>query len=75
MDAGIIFLYRDLTHSSVLNGVWFIGYSILGYCMLFLPTTNISIQILHTLLHTFPFVLTRRICLTIKDILDWQSFL
>lgn len=35
MDAGIIFLYRDLAHSSVLNGVWFIGYSILGYCMLF----------------------------------------
>ena len=27
---------------------------------------NISIQILHTLLYTFPLVLTRRICLTIK---------
>ena len=27
---------------------------------------NISIQILHTLLYTFPLVLTMRICLTIK---------
>ena len=31
---------------------------------------NISLQVLHTFLHTFPNVLTRRICLTIKSLFD-----
>ena len=35
---------------------------------------NISLQVLHTFLHTFPNVLTRRICLTIKSLFDWWSF-
>ena len=32
---------------------------------------NISIYFLHTVLYTFPMVLTRRICLTIKSFLSW----
>ena len=35
---------------------------------------NISMHILHTVLYTFPKVLTRRICLTIKSFSGWQSF-
>ena len=35
---------------------------------------NISMHILHTVLYTFPTVLTRRICLTIKSFSGWQSF-
>ena len=35
---------------------------------------NISMHILHTVLYTFPRVLTRRICLTIKSFSDRQSF-
>ena len=35
---------------------------------------NISIHILHTVLYTFPKVLTRRICLTIKSFFSWWSF-
>ena len=35
---------------------------------------NISMQILHTVLHTFTKVLTRRICLTIKSVFSWWSF-
>ena len=31
---------------------------------------NISLQVLHTFLHTFPNVMTRRICLTIKSLID-----
>ena len=31
---------------------------------------NISLQVLHTFLHTFPNVLMRRICLTIKSLFD-----
>ena len=36
--------------------------------------TNISIHILHTVLYTFPKVLTRRICLIILTFLSWWSF-
>ena len=36
---------------------------------------HISMHILHTVLHTFPEVLMRRICLTIKSIFRWWSFL
>ena len=36
---------------------------------------NISMHILHTVLYTFPKVLTRRICLTIKSFFSWWSFL
>ena len=36
---------------------------------------NISIYTLHTLLNTFPLVLTRRICLTIKVSLVGDHFL
>ena len=36
---------------------------------------NISIHILYTLIYTNQLVLTRRICLTIKSFLGWQSFL
>ena len=32
---------------------------------------NISIHILHTVLYTFPKVLTRRICLKLKSFLSW----
>ena len=32
---------------------------------------NISIRILHTVNRTFPKVLTRRICLTIKTFFSW----
>ena len=35
---------------------------------------NISLHILHTVLYTFPKVLTRRICLTIKSFFSWRSF-
>ena len=35
---------------------------------------NISVHILHTVLCTFPKVLTRRICLTIKSFFSWWSF-
>ena len=35
---------------------------------------SISMQILHTVLYTFPVVLTRRICLTIKGFLSGRSF-
>ena len=35
---------------------------------------NISMHILHTVLYTFPKVLTRRICLTIKIFLSLWSF-
>ena len=35
---------------------------------------NISIDILHTVLHTFPKVLTRRIYLKIKSVFGWWSF-
>ena len=35
---------------------------------------NISIHILHTLLYTFPLILTRRICLTIKASLVGNHF-
>ena len=35
---------------------------------------SISMQILHTVLYTFPVVLTRRICLTIKGFLSGWSF-
>ena len=35
---------------------------------------NISAYILHTVLFTFPKVLTRRICLTIKSLFSWWSF-
>ena len=33
--------------------------------------SKISMQTLHTTLYTFPKVLTRRICLTIKSFLSW----
>ena len=36
---------------------------------------NISMHILHTVLYTFPNVLARRICLTIKRFFSWLSFL
>ena len=32
---------------------------------------NISVHILHTVLHTYPKVLMRRICLTIKSLFSW----
>ena len=35
---------------------------------------NNSIHILHTDLSTFPVVMTRRICLTIRSFLNWDSF-
>ena len=35
---------------------------------------DISMHILHTVLYTFPKVLTRRICLTIKSFISWWSF-
>ena len=35
---------------------------------------NISIHFLHTVLYTFPMVLTKRICLTIKSFFSWWSF-
>ena len=35
---------------------------------------SVSIHILHTVLQTFPWVLTRRICLTIKSFFWWWSF-
>ena len=35
---------------------------------------NINMHILHTVLYTFPKVLTRRICLTIKSFFSWWSF-
>ena len=35
---------------------------------------NISMHILHTVLDTFPEVLTRRICLKIKSFISWWSF-
>ena len=37
--------------------------------------SDISRCILHTVLHTFPEKLTRRICFTIKNFLSWLSFL
>ena len=36
--------------------------------------SNIRMHILHTVLYTFPKVLTRRICLTIKNYFIWWSF-
>ena len=36
--------------------------------------TDISILILHTVLHTFLKVLIRRICITIKSFFSWRSF-
>ena len=41
--------------------------------LLTLYHTNISMHILHTVLHTFPKRLTRRICLTIKSCFCWWS--
>ena len=35
---------------------------------------NISMNILHTVLYTFPKILTRRIYLTIKSFFSWRSF-
>ena len=35
---------------------------------------NISMHILHTIINTFPKVLTRRICLLIKSFFHWWSF-
>ena len=35
---------------------------------------KISVHILHTVLYTFPTMLTRRILLTIKSFYGWQSF-
>ena len=35
---------------------------------------NISMHILHSVLNTFPKVLTRRICLTIENFFRWWSF-
>ena len=37
--------------------------------------TLLYMHILYTVLYTFPKVLTRRICSTIKRFLSWQSFL
>ena len=36
--------------------------------------SNIRMHILHTVLYTFPDVLARRICLTIKRLFSWLSF-
>ena len=36
---------------------------------------NINMHILHTVLYTFPKVLTRRICFTVKSFLSWLTFL
>ena len=36
---------------------------------------NIIMHIFHTVLYTFPEVLTWRICLTIKSLFSWRSFL
>ena len=36
---------------------------------------NISMHILHTVLYTFPEMLTRRICLTIKSCLSFRSLI
>ena len=36
---------------------------------------DISIHCLHNILHTFAMVLTKRICLTIKNFCSWWSFL
>ena len=41
--------------------------------LLTLYHTNISMHILHTVLHTFPKRLARRICLTIKSCFCWWS--
>ena len=50
-------------------------YKYLFSWMLFNPLyPNISTHILHTVLFTFPKVLTRRICLTIKSLCSWGSF-
>ena len=35
---------------------------------------NIRVHILHTVLYTFPDVVARRICLTIKRLFSWLSF-
>ena len=32
---------------------------------------DISMHILHTILYTFPMILTKRICLTIKSVFSW----
>ena len=32
---------------------------------------DISMHILHTVLYTFPMILTKRICLTIKSVFSW----
>ena len=44
------------------------------YCCISPLHPNISMHILHTVLHTFTEVLTRRICLTIKNFFSWGSF-
>ena len=36
---------------------------------------NISMHILHTVLYTFPMVLTRRLCVIITSVFGWWSFL
>ena len=35
---------------------------------------NIDMNILHTILYTFPLVLTKRICFTIRGFLHWLLF-
>ena len=43
----------------------------IGSLIIFNP--NISVHFLHTVLYTFPIVLTKRICLTIKSFFSWWS--
>ena len=61
--------------SGILNIFFFGVSSHKGSHMCIKPLhSNISMHILHTVLYTFPNVLTRRICLAVKSYLCWWSF-
>ena len=66
--------WHNLIASVRVLGRTFVGRSDWCLCNLNPLHSSISIHILHTVLYTFPKVLTRRICLTIKSCLDvWFS--
>ena len=77
---------HEILQRNILQHYWFMlcnevkeGVLILKTCPQARPRLNplhpnISIHNLHTVLYTFPKVLTRRICLTIKSFFSWWSF-
>ena len=60
-----------LSDTNVIDVIFQHWYS---HCVINPWHSNISMHILHTVFYTFPKVLIRRICFTIKSSLSWWSF-